>query len=69
MGANGILRRYVLEHERPRVLVKSHEGIAEGHYAEKRYRVEGIAHMTMVVEYSDRLEGVLPEIRCLSEGW
>jgi hypothetical protein len=35
MGADSILRRYVLEHERPRVLTKSHEGIAGGNYAGK----------------------------------
>jgi transposase InsO family protein len=35
MGADSILRRYVLEHERPRVLAESHEGIAGGHYAGK----------------------------------
>ena len=35
MGANNILRRCVLEHERPRILVEDHEGIVEGHYAEK----------------------------------
>jgi hypothetical protein len=35
MGADNISRRYVIEHKRPRVLRKSHEGIAEGHYAGK----------------------------------
>jgi hypothetical protein len=29
------LRRCVLEHERPRILVEAHEGIAGGHYAGK----------------------------------
>jgi len=28
IGADSILRRCVLEHERPRILAKSHEGIA-----------------------------------------
>jgi hypothetical protein len=32
IGADSILRRCVLEHERPRILEKSHEGIAGGHY-------------------------------------
>jgi hypothetical protein len=32
MGIDNILRRYVLEHERPRVLAEAHEGIAGGHY-------------------------------------
>ena len=27
MGADSMLRRYVLEHERPRVLAEAHEGI------------------------------------------
>jgi hypothetical protein len=31
IGAYSILR-CVLEHERPRILAKSHEGIAGGHY-------------------------------------
>jgi hypothetical protein len=35
MGVDSILQRYVIEHERPRVLVESHEGIAGGHYAGK----------------------------------
>jgi hypothetical protein len=33
MGVNKILRRYVLEHERPRILAESHEGLVGGHYA------------------------------------
>jgi hypothetical protein len=33
MGADNILRRCVLEHERTRILVEDHEGIAGGHYA------------------------------------
>jgi hypothetical protein len=33
MVTDSILRRYVLEHERPQVLAESHEGIAGGHYA------------------------------------
>jgi hypothetical protein len=32
---NNILRRCVLEHERPRILAEAHEGIAGGHYAGK----------------------------------
>jgi hypothetical protein len=36
MGENRILQRYVLEHERPRVVEKSHEGIEGRHYAENR---------------------------------
>jgi hypothetical protein len=35
MGVDNILRRYVLEHERPRILAKSHEGIMGGNYAGK----------------------------------
>jgi hypothetical protein len=35
MGAYIILRRCVLEHERPRILAKSHEGIAGGNYVGK----------------------------------
>jgi hypothetical protein len=35
MGADNILRRCVLEHERPIILVESHEGIVGGHYAGK----------------------------------
>jgi hypothetical protein len=33
MGANGILRRCVLEHERPIILEEVHDGIVGGHYA------------------------------------
>jgi hypothetical protein len=35
MGTYIILRRCVLEHERPKILVESHEGINGGHYVEK----------------------------------
>jgi hypothetical protein len=35
MGADNILRRCVLEHERPRILAEAHEGIEGGHYAGK----------------------------------
>jgi hypothetical protein len=35
MGLDIILRRCVLEHEIPRILVESHEGITGGHYAGK----------------------------------
>jgi len=35
MGADSILRRYVLAHERPRILAEAHEGIVGGHYAGK----------------------------------
>ena len=33
LGANGILRRCVLEHERPMILEEVHDGIVGGHYA------------------------------------
>jgi hypothetical protein len=33
MGTYRILRRCLLEHERPIILVEPHEGIAGGHYA------------------------------------
>jgi hypothetical protein len=35
MGADSILRRCVMEHERPRILEEAHEGIAGGNYAGK----------------------------------
>jgi hypothetical protein len=35
MGAEYILRRFILEHERPRILVEAHEGIARIHYVGK----------------------------------
>jgi hypothetical protein len=35
MGAYSILRRYLLEHERPRILEESHEGIEGGYFAGK----------------------------------
>jgi hypothetical protein len=35
IDADSILRRCVLEHERTRILVESHEGISGGHYAGK----------------------------------
>jgi hypothetical protein len=35
MGADKILQRYVLEHERTRILAESHEGMVGGNYAGK----------------------------------
>jgi hypothetical protein len=35
MGVDSILRRYVLENERPRVLIEEHEEIVGGHYVGK----------------------------------
>jgi hypothetical protein len=35
MGTNNILRRYVLDHERPRILAEAHAGIAGGNYEGK----------------------------------
>ena len=35
LGPNEILRRYVLEHERRRILEEAHAGIVGGHYAGK----------------------------------
>jgi transposase InsO family protein len=35
MGADNILRRCVIEHERPRIFAESHEGIVGGHYVGK----------------------------------
>jgi hypothetical protein len=32
LGADGILRRLVLEHERPMILSEAHEVISGGHY-------------------------------------
>jgi 6-phosphogluconolactonase (cycloisomerase 2 family) len=36
LGVDGLLRQCMLEHERPVILLESHEGIAGGHYASKR---------------------------------
>jgi hypothetical protein len=35
MGVTNILKRCVLEHERPSILAEAHEGIFRGHYAGK----------------------------------
>jgi hypothetical protein len=35
MGTYNILRRYMIEHERPRILAEAHEGIIGGHYVGK----------------------------------
>jgi hypothetical protein len=35
LGADGILRRCVLENERPMILSEAHKGITGGHYARK----------------------------------
>jgi len=35
MGVDNVLRRCVLEHERPRILAEANERIVGGHYAGK----------------------------------
>jgi hypothetical protein len=35
MGPNEILRRCVMEEERPLIIAEAHEGITGGHYAGK----------------------------------
>jgi hypothetical protein len=35
LGVDNILRRCVMEHEHPIILVEAHEGIDGGHYARK----------------------------------
>jgi hypothetical protein len=35
LGEDSILRRCVMEHERPIILAEAHEGIAAGHYVGK----------------------------------
>jgi hypothetical protein len=35
MGADSILRRYILDHEQPRILEEAHKGIVGGNYAGK----------------------------------
>ena len=32
LGPDEILKRYVMEHERPLILAEAHEGLAGGHY-------------------------------------
>jgi hypothetical protein len=59
MGANNIMRRYVLENERPRILAESHEGITGGNYVGKD---------TVQKVLRARLERILLEMRCLSKG-
>jgi hypothetical protein len=44
MGADKILRRCVLEHERPRILAEAHEGIEGGHYAGQSYNVQKVLY-------------------------
>jgi hypothetical protein len=44
MGTNNILRRCILEHERPRVLAEAQEGLAGGHYTGK-YIVQKALHV------------------------
>jgi len=41
MSVDSILRRCVLEHKRPRILAKSYEAIAGGHY-EGKYTTEKV---------------------------
>jgi hypothetical protein len=50
MGAINILRIYVLEHERPRILLEAHEGITGGHYAGK-----AIVQKVLRADYGGRL--------------
>jgi hypothetical protein len=51
LGADGILRRCVLEHERHMILSEAHEGVAGGHYVGK-VTTHNILHGTMVAHPS-----------------
>jgi hypothetical protein len=60
MGENNILRRCVLEHERPRILEEAHEGIAGGNYA------GGIACRIIVANYSSRCKRIFSTMQSFS---
>jgi hypothetical protein len=47
MAIDSILRRYVLEHEIPRILVEAREGIAGGHYTGK-YTTRKVFHVELL---------------------
>jgi hypothetical protein len=57
MGVDNILRRCVLEHERPRILAEVHEGIDRGHYARKytahKVLCTGLWRLTIHIDEKD----------------
>ena len=67
MGPDEIMRRCVLEHERPLILAEAHSGAAGGHYAGKataqNILTVGLWWPTI---HKDALR-ILPQLRCLSE--
>jgi hypothetical protein len=56
LGADNILRRCVMEHERPIILAEAHEGIVGGHYAGKAMCTKGIACRIMVANKFTRIQ-------------
>jgi hypothetical protein len=72
LGEDKILRRCVMEHENPIILVETHEGIVGGHYIgnstmHKVLCTKGIACRIMVTNSSQGFKGVLSKLRCLSK--
>jgi hypothetical protein len=59
LGADGILRRYILEHERPMILEEAHDGIAGGTLCRERNCKKYFVHRALVAYTSQRCEGIL----------
>jgi hypothetical protein len=62
LGEDNILRRCVMEHERPIILAEVHEGIVGGHYAGKDTTQKVFACRIMVANSSQGFKGILSEV-------
>jgi hypothetical protein len=58
LGAYGILRHCVLEHERSIILEEAHDGIVGGHYAGKINGIEYFMCRDLVAYTAQRCEGL-----------
>ena len=59
LGPDEVLRRYVLDYERPLILAEAHVGIAGGHYSGKTHCIEGFDRRSMVAYLTQGCEGIL----------
>jgi hypothetical protein len=65
MGADGILRRCVLEHKRSVILEEAHDGIVGGHYAGRAMTQNILCAQTLVADTSQGCKGILSVMRCM----
>jgi hypothetical protein len=68
MGPDDIMRRCVMEAERPLILAKEHEGIAGGHYVRKETTQKVLRDGLWWPTCTQRCEGILQILKPTKQG-